>query len=68
MQNIRRTTLRMQCALQIDVVGEVANMKKGQNMQSGRAGMGSHKHAVSGHAPKSPRFKFMRQLEANKEQ
>jgi hypothetical protein len=34
----------------------------------GRKGIGSHKHATSGHAPKSPRFKFMRQLEANKEE
>lgn len=28
--------------------------------------MGSHKHGVSGHPGRSPRFKFMRQLEDNK--
>ena len=36
-------------------------------METGKRGMGSHKHGISGHAPKSPRFKFHRQLEANKE-
>jgi hypothetical protein len=30
--------------------------------------MGSHKHGISGHASHSPRFRFMRQLEANREQ
>jgi hypothetical protein len=33
--------------------------------QSGRGGMGSHKHYVSGFAPRSPRYKFLQQLEAN---
>jgi len=36
-------------------------------MQQGRGGMGPHKHGISGHAPRSPRYKFMQQLEANKE-
>lgn len=35
-------------------------------MQQGRGGMGSHKHGTSGHATRSPRYKFMQQLEANK--
>jgi hypothetical protein len=30
--------------------------------------MGSRKHGISGHAPHSPRFRFLRQLEANREQ
>ena len=34
-------------------------------MQQGRGGMGSHKHSVSGRAPRSPRYKFMQQLEAS---
>jgi len=34
-------------------------------MQQGRGGMGSHKHGVSGRPPRSPRYKFMQQLEAN---
>jgi hypothetical protein len=36
-------------------------------MQQDRGGMGSHKHGISGHAPRSPRYKFMQQLVANKE-
>jgi hypothetical protein len=35
--------------------------------QQGKSGIGSHKHGIAGHAPKSPRFKFLRELEANKE-
>jgi hypothetical protein len=35
--------------------------------QRGEKGIGSHKHGISRHSPKSPRFKFMRELEANKE-
>jgi hypothetical protein len=35
-------------------------------MQQGRGGMGSHKHGVSGRAPRSPRYKFMQTLEDNK--
>jgi len=34
-------------------------------MQIGRGGMGSHKHGISGHPSRSPRYKFMQQLEAN---
>ncbi len=37
-------------------------------MQQGRGGMGSHKHGVSGHATRSPRYRFMQQLEANRNQ
>ncbi len=36
-------------------------------MQQGRGGMGSHKHGISGHSGPSPRFKFMRTFEANRE-
>ena len=35
-------------------------------MQQGRGAVGSHKHAVSGHAPRSPRYKLMQTLEDNK--
>jgi len=35
-------------------------------MQQGRGGMGSHKHGVSGHAPRSPRYKLRQTLEDNK--
>jgi hypothetical protein len=35
-------------------------------MQQGRGGMGSHKHGVSGRAPRSPRYKLMQTLEDNK--
>lgn len=35
-------------------------------MKGGRAGMGSHKHYVSGHATKSPRFRFLQKIEAEK--
>jgi hypothetical protein len=45
------------------------NRKSGQSMskQSGRGGMGSHKHGISGKAPRSPRYKFMQTLEANRQ-
>jgi hypothetical protein len=33
-------------------------------MQQGRGGMGSHKHGISGHAAKSPRFRLMNKLAA----
>ena len=36
-------------------------------MQQGRGGIGSHKHGISGYAPHSPRYKFMQQLETNKQ-
>src|SRR5262252_9232659 len=36
-------------------------------MITGRGGMGSHKHGISGYAPRSPRYKFTQTLEANKE-
>jgi hypothetical protein len=35
-------------------------------MQQGRGGIGSHKHGVSGRAPRSPRYKLMQTLEDNK--
>jgi hypothetical protein len=35
-------------------------------MQTGRGGMGSHKHGISGHAGPSPRAKYMRALEDNR--
>jgi hypothetical protein len=35
-------------------------------MQQGRGGMGSHKHGVSGHATKSPRFRLMQKLAAER--
>jgi hypothetical protein len=35
-------------------------------LQQGRGGMGSHKHGVSGHATKSPRFRNWMQREAEK--
>src|SRR5689334_12156291 len=34
--------------------------------QAGRGGIGSHKHGVSGHSPRSPRYKFMQALEDNR--
>ena len=36
-------------------------------MQQARGGMGSHKHGTSGRPPRSPRYKFLQQLEANRE-
>jgi len=35
-------------------------------MQSGRGGMGSKKHGVSGHATKSPRARHLERLEAER--
>lgn len=35
-------------------------------MQSGRKGIGSHKHGISGNSPKSPKFKMRMKLEAEK--
>jgi hypothetical protein len=35
-------------------------------MQQGRGGMGSHKHAVSGHRSPSPAYKQQRSREANR--
>ena len=35
-------------------------------MQQGRGGMGSHKHAVSGHAGQSPRLRLMKKLAAER--
>jgi hypothetical protein len=35
-------------------------------MQQGRGGMGSHKHGISGHATKSPRFRLMQKLAAER--
>lgn len=37
-------------------------------MPTRRAGIGSHKHGVSGHAPRSPHFKFQTQLEATEKE
>ena len=37
-------------------------------MYVGRGGMGSHKHGVSGYAPRSPRYKFNQQLEARRDE
>lgn len=37
------------------------------NRQSGRGGMGSHKHGTSGRPGPSPRYKLGRTLEANKD-
>lgn len=34
--------------------------------QSGRGGMGSHKHGVSGYATKSPRARFLERMEAER--
>lgn len=34
-------------------------------VQSGKGGMGSHKHGTSGHATRSPGYKFQRTREAN---
>lgn len=36
-------------------------------MQQGRGGIGSRKHSISGHCGPSPRGKYMRALEDNKE-
>jgi hypothetical protein len=35
-------------------------------MQEGSKGMGSKKHAQSGHPTQSPKFRFMKKLEAEK--
>jgi hypothetical protein len=35
-------------------------------MQQGRGGMVSHKHAISGHATKSPRFRLQQKLAAER--
>ena len=35
-------------------------------MQQGRGGIGSRKHGVSGHASKSPRFRLMNRLAAER--
>ena len=35
-------------------------------MQQGRGGMGSHKHAVSGHATQSPRLRLGKKLAAER--
>lgn len=35
-------------------------------MVKGKGGIGSHKHGTSGHAPRSPRYKFQQTLEANR--
>lgn len=37
-------------------------------MQSGRSGMGSHKHGVSGKSPKSPKLRVWLRLEAEKKE
>lgn len=37
-------------------------------MQCGRGGMGSRKHGICGYPTRSPRYRFMQQLEANKNQ
>ncbi|HTV46331.1 MAG TPA: hypothetical protein VMF05_13555 [Stellaceae bacterium] len=35
-------------------------------MQQGRGGMGSHKHGISGHATRSPRFRLAQRLAAER--
>lgn len=35
--------------------------------QKGKSGMGSKKHAQSGYATKSPRFRFLQKLEAERQ-
>jgi hypothetical protein len=40
-------------------------LRRLMSTHSGKSGMGSHKHAVSGTAGRSPRFKQNRQREAN---
>jgi hypothetical protein len=35
-------------------------------MHNGRGGMGSRKHGKSGHATKSPRFRFAAKIEAER--
>jgi hypothetical protein len=40
---------------------------QGMKMQRGRGGMGSRKHAKSGHATKSPRFRFAAKIEAERQ-
>jgi hypothetical protein len=37
-------------------------------MRTGRGGIGAHKHGVSGHPGRSPRYKFMQGLEAERKQ
>lgn len=37
-------------------------------MDTGRGGMGAHKHGISGHAPKSPRFKMQQAIDAAKQE
>ena len=37
-------------------------------MHQGRGGMGMHKHGVSGHPTRSPRFRMMTLLAARKEE
>jgi hypothetical protein len=49
-----------QLSISVDLRPKVAAM------QQGRGGMGSHKHGVSGRAPRSPRYKFMQTLEDNR--
>jgi hypothetical protein len=50
-----------------DVEAEVARLvNREATMITGRGGMGSHKHGISGYAPRSPRYKFTQTLEANK--
>jgi len=39
-----------------------------KSMQQGRGSMGIHKHRISGYPTRSPRYKFMQQLEANRNQ
>jgi hypothetical protein len=36
-------------------------------MQQGRGGMGSHKHGVSGRAPKSPKLRHRMKLDAERQ-
>ena len=37
-----------------------------EKMQQARGGMGSHKHAVSGHATQSPRLRLIKKLAAER--
>ena len=40
---------------------------KGLGVQRGRGGLGSHKHGVSEHAPKSPRLRLALRMKAERE-
>ena len=45
-----------------------AESERTTNMQKGRGGMGNHKHAVSGKAPKSPRLRHRMKMDAERDE